>query len=209
MLQDSQSYLHEKGTRCNDHFFLPESDCLELSRWIRVLTLCRERVTEQLGIQHVRSSAYHPQSQRALERFHSTLKNILRTHCLEHQQDWDQGLLFVLFAVQNAVQESLGFSPFELVYGCSIQGLLQATKEQWIEPDPLPKETSLYMERLRENLAGVQDLAWRNLSKAQDKMKKRFDRKTRTQNFRRVIKCCCYCQIEKHSSAKDFKDPIP
>ena len=76
-----------------------------------------------------------------------------------------------------------GFSPFELVYERSIQGLLQATKEQWIEPDPLPKEPSLYIEWLRENLSGAQDLAWRNLSKARDKMKKRFNWKTRIREF--------------------------
>ena len=76
-----------------------------------------KRVVEQLGITHIQSSAYHPQSQGALERFHSTLKNMLMAHCAEQKKDWDSGLPFVLFAARSAVQESLGFSPFELVYG--------------------------------------------------------------------------------------------
>lgn len=74
-----------------------------------------KQVTKQLEITLFRSSAYHPQSQGALERFHSTLKNMLRTYCLNHQQD--QGIPFVMFAARETVQESLGFSSFELVFG--------------------------------------------------------------------------------------------
>ena len=57
-----------------------------------------------------------PQSQGALERFHATLKGMLRAHCTERQNDWDKELPFVLFALRDSVQESLGYSPFELVY---------------------------------------------------------------------------------------------
>ncbi len=38
---------------------------------------------DQLHIQHCTSSCYHPESQGALERFHQTLKSMLRAFCLE------------------------------------------------------------------------------------------------------------------------------
>ncbi|XP_063408799.1 uncharacterized protein LOC134692279 [Mytilus trossulus] len=76
-----------------------------------------QQVVYQLGIAQYRSSAYHPESQGALERFHQTLKNMIRTFCLQFDRDWDDGVHFLLFAVREAVQESLGFSPFELVFG--------------------------------------------------------------------------------------------
>ena len=63
-----------------------------------------------LNIKGVLSSAYHPESQGVLERFHSTLKNMLRSYCLSTKKDWDEGVPLVLFAVRSAVQESLGFS---------------------------------------------------------------------------------------------------
>ena len=37
-----------------------------------------KQLTEEFGIKHVLSSAYHPESQGVLEIFHSTLKNMLR-----------------------------------------------------------------------------------------------------------------------------------
>jgi hypothetical protein len=40
---------------------------------------------------------------------------MMKTFCLDSQKDWDDGIYMLLFAVREAFQESLGFSPFELV----------------------------------------------------------------------------------------------
>lgn len=73
------------------------------------------QVLKTLGIKHIISSPYHPESQRALERFHQTLKSMRRKHCFESRKDWDDAVPLVLFAAREAVQESLGFSPAKLV----------------------------------------------------------------------------------------------
>lgn len=80
------------------------------------------QVLKSLGITHVTSSPYHPESQGALERFHQTMKSMLRKYCHKSQRDWDDGVPFVLFAAREAVQESLGFSPAELVFGHEVRG---------------------------------------------------------------------------------------
>ena len=74
----------------------------------------------QLGIKQLKSTAYHLESQGALERFHQTLKNMLRAYCANNDKDWDEGVHLVLFAAREAVQESLGFSPFQLVFGHTV-----------------------------------------------------------------------------------------
>lgn len=58
-----------------------------------------------LGIKHV----YHPESQGAVERFHQTLKSMLRTCCEEHS-DWQAGIPLLLFAVRGTIQEYFGFA---------------------------------------------------------------------------------------------------
>lgn len=40
-----------------------------------------------LGVSHVVSSAYHPESQGALEHWHQTLKSALRKYCIESGND--------------------------------------------------------------------------------------------------------------------------
>ena len=43
-----------------------------------------QQVVFQLGAKQIKSSAYHSEPQGALERFHSTLKNMIRTYCLDN-----------------------------------------------------------------------------------------------------------------------------
>ncbi len=83
------------------------------------------QILSQLHIQHVVSSAYHPESQGALERFHQTLKTMLKTYCTESEKEWDDGLLLLLFDLRETVQESLGFSP-------TVLGPLKLLKENWL-----------------------------------------------------------------------------
>ncbi|ROT77158.1 hypothetical protein C7M84_004187 [Penaeus vannamei] len=71
----------------------------------------------RMGVRHQVSSAYHPESQGALERFHQTLKNMVRIYCHETDDQWDEMVPLLLFAARECVQDTLGFSPFELVFG--------------------------------------------------------------------------------------------
>lgn len=87
-----------------------------------------KHVAKTLNIKHAVSSAYHPESQGALERWHQTLKSMLCKYCLETEKSWDEEVSFVLFAAKEEVQESLGFSPAELVFGHTPRCLLRALK---------------------------------------------------------------------------------
>lgn len=73
---------------------------------------------------HIISSAYHPQSQGAVEHHHQTLKNILSIFSLERDDDWDKAVPYVLFAEREAPTKSLGFSLNQLVFGHPVCGPL-------------------------------------------------------------------------------------
>ena len=62
------------------------------------------------------------QSQGALERFHHTLKNMMKTFCLDSHKDWDNGVRMLQLAVRESFQESLCFTSFELVFEHSMGG---------------------------------------------------------------------------------------
>ena len=86
------------------------------------------QVLKRLHIKHNFSSAFHPESQGALERFHQTLKSMLRSYCFELERDWEEGIPWLLFASREVVQESLGFSPADLVFGHTPRGPLTVLK---------------------------------------------------------------------------------
>ena len=129
----------------------------------------------ELGIKQYRSSAYHPESQGALERFHQTLKNMIRSYCFDTEKDWDEGIHLLLFAVRESVQESLGFSPFQLVFGHSVRGPLKLLKEKFLSNDETPLNLLQYVSDFRNKLSRACEVARSNLKTSQGKMKARYD----------------------------------
>ena len=156
-----------------------------------------KQVMQELGIRHHTSTAYHPESQGALERFHQTLKSMIRTYCLSNEKEWDQGIPFLLFAVRDAKQESLGFSPFELVYGHTVRGPLKLLKEKWLVVE---SQTSLldYVAKFKERLRETWALAKENLKVSQDKMKTWYDKRTKTRMFKSGDKVLVLLPIPGH-----------
>lgn len=86
---------------------------------------------QQLGINSIRTSPHHPQTDGLVERFNQTLKTMLRKFVSDISKDWDKWLPFLLFAYREVPQVSTGFSPFKLVYGWSVQGPLDLLRRSW------------------------------------------------------------------------------
>ena len=137
----------------------------------------------ELCIHQYKSSAYHPDSQEAIKRFHQTLKNMLKTYCHKTGKDWDEGVNLLLFAVRDSVQESLGFSPFELVFRHSVRGLLKLNKEKLLSEDVSSLNILSYVSNFRHKLSEACKLAQNNLRSVQSKMKERYDKYTQSRSF--------------------------
>ena len=118
-----------------------------------------QQVMSELNIDQYKSSAYHPESQGALERFHQTLKNMIRTYCFQTEKHWDEGIHLLLFASRESVQESLGFSPFELVFGHSVRGPLKLMKEKLLSDEQVPTNLLRYVSDFKLKLSTACELA--------------------------------------------------
>ena len=88
----------------------------------RVTIEVMNAVSRLLSLQQLTTIPYRPHSKGPVERFHTMLKRVLLTMC---PNDWDKYLPTLLFAVREIPQESLGFSPFELLYGRNVRGPMQ------------------------------------------------------------------------------------
>jgi hypothetical protein len=91
------------------------------------------------------------------------MKNMLRTYCFDTERNWDEGILLLLFTTGESVQESLGFSPFELVYGHRVHGPLKMWKEKFLSEDNSPVNLLKYVSDFRERLSGACEVARQNL----------------------------------------------
>ena len=165
-----------------------------------------QQVMHELGIKQFKSSAYHPESQGALERFHQTLKNMIRTFCLEYDKDWDEGVHLLLFAAREAVQESLGFSPFELVFGHTVRGPLKLLKEKWLCEEP---DINLldYVACFKEKLTRATEIARQNLKQSQSKMKQWYDKDAKNRIFNPGDKVLVFFPIPGHPLQARYDGP--
>lgn len=71
-----------------------------------------------LGIQHFKTTAYHPQANGMIERFHRTLKSALATDTYEK---WTEKLPFVMLGLRCAYKPDIHASAAELVYGTTLR----------------------------------------------------------------------------------------
>ena len=111
-----------------------------------------QQVMHELGIKQYRSSAYHPACQDTLERFHQTLKCMIGSYCFDTEKDWDEGIHLLLLAFRESVQECLGFSPFELVFGHTVRGHLKLLKEKVLSQEDTPLNLLQYVTDFRSQL---------------------------------------------------------
>lgn len=126
------------------------------------------QVLKQLCIKHNKSTAYHAQSQGALERFHQTLKSLLRAYYTELSGDWEEGLPWLLLAACEVVQESTGFSPNDLVFGHTARGLLAVLQDGCLPEDP-PQNLIAFVNGFRLKLYRAGELAKKKIGECSGK----------------------------------------
>ena len=143
-------------------------------------TLMKE-VGKLLSIKQLNTTPYHPACNGLVEKFNGTLKNMIRKMSAERPKDWDRYIPALLFAYREASQESLGFSPFKLLYGRTVRGPMTVLKEMWTKEDHEPEVKTTYqcVLDLKEKLAKTCELAQKELRRSSTRYKKYYDRKSK------------------------------
>ena len=95
------------------------------------------------------TSAYHPQSNGLVERFHRHLKSALMARL--HGHNWLDELPWILLGIRTAPKEDLGCSSAELVYGAPL-----TVPGDFVPRGQETQEATRFLPRLRET---VRDLA--------------------------------------------------
>ncbi|KAL3686474.1 hypothetical protein R1sor_009048 [Riccia sorocarpa] len=76
-----------------------------------------EELAEAYGIEHRRSTPYHPQTNGQVERTNGILVNVLKKTVALNPTDWDRKLIGAIWAYRTTYKVITGHTPFQLVYG--------------------------------------------------------------------------------------------
>jgi hypothetical protein len=74
-------------------------------------------VCEALQMHLSMSTSFHPQADGSTEIVNKLIEQVLRCHCLHDQEEWDENVCMVEFAINNSHHTSLKHTPFFLNYG--------------------------------------------------------------------------------------------
>lgn len=124
-----------------------------------------------------RTTPYHPAGNGQCERFNRTLHDLLRTLPASRKRDWVSCLPQVLFCYNTTPQQSIGESPFFLMFGreprLPVDFLLGRVR------DPEPGEVQDWMTEHQEMLKVAFGNARERLLAAASRRKERYDQHVR------------------------------
>ncbi|RZC34736.1 hypothetical protein BDFB_012640 [Asbolus verrucosus] len=123
-------------------------------------------------MKHITSSPYHPQTQGALEKWHSSLKEYLRHFVNKVQDNWDDYLESAIFCYNTIIHSTTQFTLFEIIFGNKASVPNSIT---W-KPD-FHYNYDDYHEQLKLKLNKTFEIARENIIKSKEKSKSFDDRK--------------------------------
>jgi hypothetical protein len=118
-----------------------------------------KRVCKLFKIDKICTTAYHPESNGALERTYKTLTNYLRCFCDKKLNNWDEWLPFACFTYNTTPHSVTRFTPYEVLFGriANIPGNLQR------QPTPLYNLEDIVLE-IKQKMQSCQQVAREKLS---------------------------------------------
>lgn len=105
------------------------------------------------GAKHIRTTAYHPQANGLIERFHRTLKAALKCH----NTSWTDALPLVLLGIRATFKPDLNASPAEMLYGQTISlpgDFIEKSEELALQSD--------FVKELRSIMAEIRPVSTSN-----------------------------------------------
>ena len=126
-----------------------------------------QELCASLGATHDSTTAYHPQANGMVERFHRQLKSSLMS-LSQKNATWYADLPITLLGIRNAIKEDLGISCAQMIYGESIR-LPNAFFPSTIPPQNLDS----YIHDLRKKMANTKYIlpSWHGNNQIEHRLK--------------------------------------
>lgn len=168
----------------------------------------------EMGVQHLLTSAYRPESNGTLERAHGTIKRMIEASLEEADgQEWDDLLPWILFAHRTAKHSSTGYSPFVLMFGREPITPLGLIALSWMgeiaEPSQVP--ASEYVNALQSRLQRVLTDASKQEREAKSEQAGFYDRrrKAKSRPFKRGDLVLLHLPVRGKPLVGEWQGPYP
>jgi transposase InsO family protein len=150
-----------------------------------------QHVTRLLNIHKTRTTAYRPQSNGRCERVHRTINDLMAKVVSDSQRDWQDRLPMIVAAYNAAHHETIGHSPYYLVFGHEYRIPLDLVLA--IGGTEKEEDRHEYADQLRERIQDAYRLVNEKLKTTTERMKRRYDVKVKPIQFEIGQLALYYC----------------
>ena len=164
-----------------------------------------QSVCDELGIKKINTSSYHPQTDGLVEKFNSTLIEMV-AKCCEVTNDWDSYLPHLLFAYRSSIQESTRESPFSLLYGRDPHLPTETVLTHLVSPYIVDVED--YRCDLVTRMSHAWAIAKEKINSAQQTQKFQFDKTTKVPKLSVGDRVMVYMPIEVQGKTRKLARPF-
>jgi transposase InsO family protein len=161
-------------------------------------------VCKILGVKQITTTAYHPQTNGALKRYHKTMHRGLSHYINAAGTSWDTLVPLYLMAYRSLPHSSTGFTPYYLLHGREM--VIPTT--QSLKPNvPLDEEKTdqaAKLENLKSSLRRAYKLVRENTRKSHAYNKRYYDRLAKARSFTAGDLVYVFCPAVKAGRSSKF-----
>ncbi|CAF1098166.1 unnamed protein product [Rotaria sp. Silwood1] len=129
-----------------------------------------QAITKDIGINHIFSTAFHPQTNGITERFNATIKPQLCKLQDSNRNNWDEYLLPIIYSYNIGQHRTTKYSPYQIVYG-------RNPTLPFDKPQPMVQfiKSNDYYNQFRRYRSFIIQQVRNNIQKQQKLNKQRYD----------------------------------
>ncbi|CAF5157289.1 unnamed protein product, partial [Rotaria magnacalcarata] len=129
-----------------------------------------DELCKQIGITHLYSTPYHPQTNGQVERYNSTMDAKIGALSNLRKTDWDDQLPFVTYNYNASIHSTTRQLPFEMMYG-----RLPILPFDHQDDNVTLSYDSTHINKLHQFLSKLNEQAKINIIRNQERYKQRYD----------------------------------
>lgn len=163
-----------------------------------------DSVCKMLKIEHINSTAYHPQTMGQIERYHRTLGQYLKIFTEEDRDNWDEWIPFALLTYNSNKHSTTNFSPNFLIYGYEIDIPCNLKRN----PNPIYNYEN-YALILKNRLKTSHEIAKKNIQDKKVSNKRLYDEMNNNSvNFQIGDSVLIYNETKNHKFDENYSGPF-